>query len=332
MRKRVLLIGVGPTTLSALESLAERFDVLGVVRDAAEGDPVAARAAELGAPLFADTSPAAVAALHAELRPDCTVISSYHRIIGPELLARGPFVNVHYAPLPQYRGRANVNWAIINGELAAAISVHTVAPGLDAGNLLFQARVPIGPRDTVSELYERLNGLQRIHLGAAVAAHLDGYAGEPQDEAEATYGCARLPADGLIDWSASTARVDALVRALAPPWPGAFTYLESRRLVVARAEPVEGGPRYVGRVPGRVVARDRRAGTVEVLTGDGALRLHAVLDEGGAVQPAAALITSTKQTLGLRSDELLGRIERLEIRVAQLAAALERKEQGELWT
>ncbi len=330
MSQRVLLIGMGPTTLSALDSLAEGFAVLGVVRAPAPTDEVAARAAALGVPLFADVSPAGVAALVDGLRPDCTVISSYDRILGPELLARGPFVNVHYSPLPRYRGRANVNWAIINGEAAAAISIHTVAPGLDAGNLLFQEQVPIGPRDSVTDLYGRLNALQRTHLGPTVARHLAGYAGEPQDEAAATYGCARLPADGLIDWSAPTARVDALVRALAAPFPGAFTYLDGRRLAVTRAEPVEGGPPYVGRVPGRVVGRDRRAGSADVLTGDGVLRLFVVRPEGGAEQPAATLITSTKQTLGLRPDELLGRIERLERQVAQLAAALERRE--EQWT
>lgn len=319
---------MGLTTLSALESLAERFEVLGVVRDPEPDDPVAARAAALGVPIWRDTAPAAIAELVEALAPDCTVISSYNRILGPRLLAGRRFVNVHYSPLPAYRGRANVNWAIINGEATAAISIHTVLPALDAGNLLFQAQVSIRPRDTVADLYAALNQLQRDYLGAAVARHLDGDPGAPQDEAAASYGCARLPIDGAIDWSAPTARIDALIRALAPPFPGAFSYLEGRRVWVLRAEPVEGGPRFIGRVPGRVVGRSRRAGSADVLTGDGTLRLHTLRPEGGAEVPAAALISSTHQTLGLNPDELLARIERLERQLAALGATLEAAQPG----
>ena len=136
--------------------------------------------------------------------PDCVVVSSYDRVLPGRVLARSPFMDVHYAPLPQYRGRANVNWAIINGERETAITVHVLAEGLDAGNILYQQRVPIGPDDTVGELYAKLNEVQRQVLAETVAAHLAGYQGEPQDEEAATYGCTRVPDDGEIDWAAPT--------------------------------------------------------------------------------------------------------------------------------
>ncbi len=151
-----------------------------------------------------------------------------------------------------------------------------------------------------------------------MARHLDGYEGAPQDESGATYGCTRVPDDGQIDWAAPTEQIYALVRALAPPYPGAHTYLEGRRLGVVRAAPLQDAPHYVGRVPGRVVGRSLRTGHVDVLTADGVLRLHE-LAEGGVVGPAAGFVESTRQTLGLRTVDLLARIELLEGRLRELA-------------
>jgi methionyl-tRNA formyltransferase len=322
--KNVLLLGMGPTAVSALESLAGTFHVVGVVREldesAAVGDEVAQKARELAVPVLPDVSPEAVGHAIIERKPDCVVISSYHRILGAEILQRSKFVNVHYAPLPKYRGRANVNWAIINGDREAAITIHSIVPDVDAGNILFQESIEIGPDDTVGQIYGSLNDIQREILAATVARHLDGYAGLPQDESESTYGCSRVPADGEIDWSKSTKQIYALVRALSPPYPGAYTYLESRRIDVVRVSPVPDPRRYVGRVPGRIVGRWRQAGFVDVLTGDGVLRIHEVkLGSQAESIPAAAAITSTRQTLGLRTADLLARIEDLERRLASLA-------------
>ena len=323
--EKVLLLGMGPTALSALESLAMRFHVVGLVRDSrvapAGSDEVADRARELMVPLFSDVSIEGVERALNESNPDCTVVSSYDRILHASILGRCGFVNVHYAPLPEYRGRANVNWAIINGEAETAITIHVLTPGLDSGNILYQKRVPIGPDDTVADLYTTLNELQRQALGSTVARYISGYEGTPQDEARATYGCGRVPDDGEIDWSDSTKRTYALVRALAPPYPGAHTYLGTRRIVIVRASPLANAPRYVGRVPGRVVGRSRKGGHVDVLTGDGVLRIHEVMSGDSTTGPASGLIGSTRQTLGLRASDLLARIEALESRLGRVDSA-----------
>lgn len=320
---RVLLIGLGVTALGALESLATRVSLVGVVREAGEAgmqpDPVALRARQLRIPIYEDASPAAIGALVSRIAPDCVVVSSYNRILSAELLARSRFVNVHYSALPRYRGRANVNWAVINDEPATAITIHVMSPGLDAGNILFQRAIQIGPRDTVGALYRQLNELQQEHLGRAVVDHLRGATGFEQNEAEASYGCTRLPEDGQLDWSAPTRRLDCMVRGLSDPFPGAWTYLNSQQLTVWSAEPVENAPAYVGRVPGRVVGRSTAAGSVDVLTGDGVLRLHQVQLEGEDRVPAANVIRSVRTTLGLRTHELLARIACLERQLNELA-------------
>jgi methionyl-tRNA formyltransferase len=312
----VLLVGCGPTALTALESLAEHLAVVGVVRDcdpaAPQADPTVRRAAELGVPVTTETSVDAIGRLVDQTKPDCVVVSSYHRILPGRVVSKTRFVNVHYALLPRYRGRANVNWAILNGEAETGISVHVLSPDLDAGNILFQQALPIGPADTVTDLYERLNALQRRHLGPVVARHLRGYEGEPQDERAASYGCTRLPRDGEINWAAPTRRVYDLVRALTPPYPGAFTYLEGEPLTVWWAEPVENPPRYDGRAPGRVVRVSGPDGWVEVLTGDGVLRVREVQRADEPRRPAAEVVRSVKCTLGLTVADLLERIRALE--------------------
>lgn len=322
---RILLLGLGPTTLSALESLTERFQLVGLIRDvhvtSVETDKVVEFGRALQVPIFPDVSIEGVEQTVIQTSPDCVVVSSYDRILPSRVLRHCRFVNVHYAPLPEYRGRANVNWAIINGEPETAITVHVIAPGLDAGNILYQQRVPIGADDTVADLYAKLNEIQRQILGGTVGNYISGYEGIPQDELAATYGCTRVPDDGEINWAATTEQVYALVRALASPYPGAHTYLEGRRISILRASRLLNAPRYVGRIPGRVVGRSRRNGYVDVLTGNGVLRIHEVRAGDSDAAPASAVIESTTQTLGLRTVDLLVRIEELESRLNRLGSA-----------
>jgi methionyl-tRNA formyltransferase len=299
----VVLIGLGGTAESALEALTQRFNVQALIRGGE--DHVVAAARRAGIQVEQDTSVRAVSELVDALRPDIVVVSSFNRILPAEVLRERPFVNVHYAPLPRYRGRATVNWAILNGESETAISIHCLTADLDAGGLLVQRSVPIGRRDTVSDLYERLNELQRVLLAEAVERRLNGDLGEPQDEADASYSCSRLPADGMIDWAKSTDAIDRLVRSLGGQFPLAFTFLGLQRLEIHRARPQADTRNYVGRVPGRVLRVDRRSGEVEVLTGDGVLCIQEVGLPDSKPQAAANVITSTRTGLGMGASELL---------------------------
>jgi methionyl-tRNA formyltransferase len=319
-RASVLLLGDGPTALTALRSLIASCNVLGVLRAAADpaSDPVRTHAAKYGIAVWTLDNPGDLPGIIGKLRPEAVVISSFNRILPPSILGLSRFVNVHYSPLPRYRGRANVNWAIINGEPVAAISIHLVATGLDDGNILFQELVAIAETDTAQSLYERLNTIQEQELGYAVIRAIGGDPGSPQDHRHATYGCARVPDDGEIDWSRSSGAIDQLIRALSPPFPCAFTHLERRRLVIARAEPRKDARRYEGRVSGRVVDRSHSEGWVDVLTGDGILRLLEVIPDCAPIAPAAAIIRSTRTTLGLSRLDLLRYIGELERRIAAL--------------
>ncbi|BAY66043.1 methionyl-tRNA formyltransferase [Calothrix brevissima NIES-22] len=314
----VLLIGIGTTALTALESLMSKCHVQGVVRHTDPDDPVANLAQQANIPVFPDTSQKAIHALVLKLQPDCVVVSSYNQILPPSLIELSTFINVHYSPLPQYRGRANVNWAIINDEPCAAISIHKISPDLDEGNILFQQLIPIHNDDTVADLYDRLNQIQGQNLGETVVKAVNGYQGVKQNNAEATYGCTRLPEDGEINWSASTRSVDCLIRSLVTPFPGAYTYFQGKKLLIWQAKPVDNPPVYVGRIPGRIIARSKAAGFVDVLTGDGLLRIFEVQFAGEERTVAANIIKSVKSSLGLQTSDLLNRIQLLEAQVSEL--------------
>ncbi|MFK0734723.1 MAG: methionyl-tRNA formyltransferase [Gloeotrichia echinulata GP01] len=318
----VLLIGIGTTTLSALESLISQCHVQAVARNVDTTlnteDPVVNLAQQLNIPIFPDTSQKAIKALILKFQPDCVVVSSYNQILPPSLIELSTFINVHYSPLPQYRGRANVNWAMINDEPCAAITIHKISPDLDEGNILFQQLIPIHVDDTVGVLYEKLNQIQRQHLGETVVNSWNGYEGIEQNNAEATYCCTRLPEDGEINWSASTRSIDCLIRALAPPFPGAYTYFEGKKLLIWQAKYVDHPPKYVGRIPGRVIGRSKTEGFVDVLTGEGVLRILQVQLAPEERTAAANIIKSVKTTLGLRISDLLNHIQILEAEITKL--------------
>jgi methionyl-tRNA formyltransferase len=314
---RVFLVGFGPTSEAALRSLADQTAVVGLLRERNESDPAILLADQLQVPVIDPRGLDLQTALE-KAQPDIVVVSSYNLMIKPQLLSRWIFVNVHYAPLPRYRGRASVNWAIINGESSTAISIHLIDAGLDSGNILFQEEVPIGDRDTVSDLYQHLNDIQERHLGKIVVRTVnDGWRGTPQNQVSASYGCGRVPEDGEIRWTDPALNIDRLVRALTPPFPGAFTFFEGAKLSVLRSEPLPDPFTYAGRVPGRVLRLSRAEGWVDVFAGQGILRIHEVGTTPGDVRMAAQVVNSTRASLGLSSTDILARIQRLADRLAQ---------------
>ncbi|MEH2191993.1 MAG: methionyl-tRNA formyltransferase [Nostoc sp.] len=314
----VLLIGIGTTTLSALESLMSKCHVQGVVRNISEDDPVISLAQQANIPIFSNTLQREIKSLISKFQPDCVVVSSYNQILPASLIGMSTFINVHYSPLPQYRGRANVNWAIINDEPSAAITIHKLEPELDAGNILFQQLIPIKFDDTVADLYENLNKIQQQNLGEIVVKALEGYAGVVQNSNEATYGCTRLPEDGEINWSDSTTKISSLIRALVSPFPGAYTYFQGKKLLIWKAKPVDKPLTYVGRIPGRVISISKTEGFIDILTGDSILRIFEVQFIGEERTAPANIIKSVKSTFGLHGSDLLNRIQTLEEEIIKL--------------
>jgi methionyl-tRNA formyltransferase len=324
---KVLFIGSMKRGYLALKALvAAGADLAGVIslrQDEHETErfegPIAQLASELHVPLcetkwLNDRDYADIIRNH--WRPDIGVVVGCRLRLPREIYTAPPAgtLAVHDSCLPEYRGFAPLNWAILNGVDHTGVTLFYVTDGVDAGDIVAEQRIPIGPDETAAGVYERVCEATATLLRDTYPLLAAGRAPRrTQDPAQASYTCPRVPADGLIDWNAGTIQIYNQVRALTRPYPGAFTYSGMQRLTIWRAVPVAAAPRYVGRIPGRVSAIDRGRGTVDVLTGDGVLRLHEVQLDDGNPQPAAAVIRSIRATLGVRIAELMERIAELRL-------------------
>ena len=183
----------------------------------------------------------------AACRPDF-LFSFYYRLMlkAPllALAARGA-LNMHGSLLPRYRGRAPVNWAIIHGETQTGATLHYMTEKPDDGDIVAQTAVPILPDDTAKEVFDKVTVAAELTLHGALPALFAGTAPRrAQDRAQATYFGGRKPEDGVIDWSQPAVDIHNLVRAVAPPYPGARTRLRGRPARAAaqpRARPVGSG-------------------------------------------------------------------------------------------
>ncbi len=150
----------------------------------------------------------------------------YRRVLPPALLAlakKGAF-NMHGSLLPKYRGRAPVNWAVLKGEKETGATLHEMVAKPDAGRIVDQERVPIGPDETAAEVFAKVSDAAETVLKRSLPHLLAGTVRlKEQDLSKGSYFGGRKPEDGRVDWSKSALEIHNLVRAVAPPYPGAFT-------------------------------------------------------------------------------------------------------------
>jgi len=148
-----------------------------------------------------------------------------------EIAPRGAF-NMHGSLLPRYRGRVPVNWAVLHGERETGATLHAMTVKPDRGAIVDQQAVPILPDDTASEVFDKVTVAAEMTLDRCLPALLDGTARFCANRISppASYFGGRKPEDGRIDWRWPGVRVHNLVRAVAPPYPGAFCDVAGRRL------------------------------------------------------------------------------------------------------
>lgn len=165
------------------------------------------------------------------LQPDFFFSFYYREMLKQELLdipARGA-LNMHGSLLPKYRGRVPVNWAIIHGETETGATLHYMTAKPDNGEIVAQQAIPILPNDTAHEVFQKVTVAAELALDGVMPALLAGTAPrERQNLAKGGYFGGRKPEDGVIDWSKSAQEIHNLVRAVAPPYPGATTKLAGK--------------------------------------------------------------------------------------------------------
>lgn len=172
------------------------------------------------------------------LKPDFIFSFYYRNMLKPEVLAsaaRGAF-NMHGSLLPKYRGRVPVNWAVIHGETETGATLHEMVAKPDAGAIAAQQSVPILPDDTAFEVFQKVTVAAELALYGALPGLIDGSLKlQPQNLAAGSYFGGRKPEDGRIHWQQSARQIHNLIRAVAPPYPGAFFDLNGHAFKVLRS-------------------------------------------------------------------------------------------------
>jgi methionyl-tRNA formyltransferase len=253
MHIRTVFMGSPEFSLPALQGLAARYPVVGVItqpdRPAGRGralkpPPVKLLAEELGLPVIQPRrlrEPQAMDKLR-EWDPELIVVAAFGQILRPDVLElpRYGCVNVHASLLPRWRGAAPVQAALLNGDTHTGITIMLMDAGVDTGPLLSQRALPILPEETAGSLGERLSRLGGELLLETLPGYLSGeIQPQPQDEAGATYAPMLKKEDGRLDFSQSAGQLERKVRAF-NPWPGAFMEWQGAPLKVHQARAVEG--------------------------------------------------------------------------------------------
>ena len=287
---RVVFMGTPDIAATCLKKLLdEKLQVVGVYTqpDRPKGrgmklqySPVKELALEAGIPVFQPENfreAATVEELRA-LEPDVVAVVAYGRILPQSVLDIPPkgCVNIHASLLPQYRGSAPYQWAVLDGQKETGVSAQYMALKMDAGDVIGVAKTPIGPDETAGELLDRLallgaellrDTLDKIARGEAKA--------EPQDESKVTYAPMLDKTMCPIDWSRTAQQVHDQVRGL-NPWPVATAELGGTRFKIHATALAEGKP---GAEPGKILGLTRTG--LLVACGEGAVEIRILQAEGG---------------------------------------------------
>lgn len=226
------------------------------------------------------------------LEPDLILSFYYRLLLSKELLAipRLGGINLHGSLLPRYRGRAPVNWALVNGETETGVTLHYMVEKADAGDIIARRAVPIEIEDTAPTLFHKLTAAAAELFKATYPLIKAGAAPRmPQDSRLATTFGRRRPEDGKISWERPALAIYNLIRAVTHPYPGAFTFYRGRKLylwvsTLSHQVTTAGGVR-----PGTIAAVERGRGIV-VSAGDGSLLVTRMQFEGEGEMPADELI------------------------------------------
>ena len=200
------------------------------------------------------------------LQPDIIVVVAYGKILPKEVLEIPPLgcINVHGSLLPQYRGSAPIQWAVLNGDKVTGVSTMYLAEAMDSGDVIFTESTEIGEHETSGELFDRLMLLGADLLHKTLQAIFDGSAPRiPQDESAVSYTKMLDKTMSPIDWTKSPREINKWICGL-QPWPVATMELEGKTFRVFAAEFTEN---HTNKAAGSVVAADRKG--IEIACGNG---------------------------------------------------------------
>lgn len=226
-----------------------------------------------------------------ELAPDFYVVVAFGQILSRSLLAipeKYP-INIHASLLPRYRGASPIQAAILNMDKETGVTTMVMEPGLDSGDMLLSARIPISPEDTAQDLHDALAGLGADLVVRTISdVVLNKVTPVPQDESQATYAPLLKKDDGMINWDMESRLIKAHINAMTP-WPGAFSFLNGQRMKIFRIQITDTDSAFD---PGTVYLCDEQG--IHVATRDKTILILELMGASGKRLSAQAYLKGNK--------------------------------------
>jgi methionyl-tRNA formyltransferase len=251
-----------------------------------QAPPVKTKTLELGLNIMQPESVNTLecAAKMKALKPDFLVVVAFGQLLKKDILniAEKGVLNVHPSILPKLRGPAPIQWAIIHGCSETGVSIMQLDEGLDTGDILQVQKVPIDSEETAGMLHDHLAiiGAQLL-LDTLKQISNNAITPTPQDHSQATYARLLMKKDGQIQWHQTSESILNCIRGM-NPWPGAFTFLDNKRIKIYKAAKIDVSEKFE---PGTII--DTFPDELKIATGDGAISILEIQSASGKKMPVA---------------------------------------------
>ena len=229
------------------------------------------------------------------LKPDIVLISTFNKIFDKNILKLSKFINIHHGKLPEQKGRASINWAILMGRNSIYLTFHQVIPRLDSGKIILQKKIDIKKKDNYQTIQKKIGKYLRLNISKILLRYLQNKKKlSKNDSRKETWNCSRNPEDGLINFFQKKEDVHNLIRACKNRSFGAFCYLKEKKIIIMESS-IKRNRKYEGIIPGRIT-QIYKNGNIDCLCENGPITIKKIYYKSKIISPSK-IIKSTRDTL-----------------------------------
>ena len=229
------------------------------------------------------------------LKPDIVLISTFNKIFDKNILKLSKFINIHHGKLPEQKGRASINWAILMGRNSIYLTFHQVIPKLDSGKIILQKKIEIKKKDNYQTIQKKIGKYLRLNISKILLRYLQNKKKlSKNDSRKETWNCSRNPEDGLINFFKKKEDVHNLIRACKSKSFGAFCYLKEKKIIIMESS-IKKNKKYEGIIPGRIT-QIYKNGNIDCLCENGPITIKKICYKNKIMSPSK-IIKSTRDTL-----------------------------------
>ena len=229
------------------------------------------------------------------LKPDVVLISTFNKIFEKKILKLSNFINIHHGRLPEQKGRASINWAILMGRNSIYLTFHQIVPKLDSGKIILQKKINIKKYDNYQTIQNKIGRYIKINISKIILKYLQNRIKlKKNDSKKETWNCSRNPEDGLINFFKKKEDVHNLIRACKSKSFGAFCYLREKKIIILESS-IKKNRKFEGIIPGRIT-QIYKNGNIDCLCKNGPITIKKIFYNDKIMKPSK-IIKSTRDTL-----------------------------------